>query len=327
MPRNMSFFMTKKQMYDQTKDMTRRQGWDILEPGSVVMAVEKGQGIKKGELVRIGLIEILTKKKESISDITYADCIREGFPEMSPEDFVSMYCKANKCKPDDLCNVFTFKHLYEKSNPNAEDMKFLFFDYETNGFARTKSPGYAFPNAWPLPLSVAYQLWSIPKDGQPDFIEDYYTIINQPGITPTNYNRQAALVHRISLEQIQRSETTGRQVALQMEKAIGQATVLVAHNLKFDINVLGASLRRYERPLVVNGKSTFCTMEALKGWTKAKDKRGRRKNPNLGEIFRKTFGKEMTGAHNAKEDVDNLVKVFFALRDKGVIFSRQRVSL
>ena len=51
--RNMSFFMTTGQMYAQTKDITRRFGWWLLEPGDIVCAVEKSQGLQKGEKIML----------------------------------------------------------------------------------------------------------------------------------------------------------------------------------------------------------------------------------------------------------------------------------
>ncbi len=50
--RNMSFMLTTQQMQDRTKDVTRRVGWWFLKPGDVIMAVEKGMGLKKGEKIK-----------------------------------------------------------------------------------------------------------------------------------------------------------------------------------------------------------------------------------------------------------------------------------
>ena len=49
MPRNMSFALTTKQIEDETKDVTRRNGWWFLKPGDQIWAVEKCMGLKKGE--------------------------------------------------------------------------------------------------------------------------------------------------------------------------------------------------------------------------------------------------------------------------------------
>lgn len=113
MPKNMAFSLTKKQMYAKTKDVTRRLGWGKLRTGEIICAVEKGQGLKLGEKVKvIGLIEIISVTKEALYCIPAADVIREGFPQMTARDFIIMFCKANKCEPQKIVNRIEFKHLY-----------------------------------------------------------------------------------------------------------------------------------------------------------------------------------------------------------------------
>jgi hypothetical protein len=95
MPRNMSFFMTTEQIKNQTKTVTRRLGWKFLKPGDVVWAVEKAQGLKKGEKInRLCKLRIVSVRRERIDEITQEDCVREGFPDMFAEDFIHFFCKA-----------------------------------------------------------------------------------------------------------------------------------------------------------------------------------------------------------------------------------------
>jgi hypothetical protein len=59
--------------------VTRRFGWWNLKPGDVLCAIEKGQGLKKGEHVkRICLIEVVSVRKEKLQDITEEDVAKEG---------------------------------------------------------------------------------------------------------------------------------------------------------------------------------------------------------------------------------------------------------
>lgn len=51
--RNISFALTTPQFKSRSKDVTRRIGWWFLKPGDVVMGVEKGMGLKKGEKVAL----------------------------------------------------------------------------------------------------------------------------------------------------------------------------------------------------------------------------------------------------------------------------------
>lgn len=119
MPRNMSFSLTTQQMHLGAKVVTRRLGWSNLKPGDVVCAVEKGMGLKKGEKVkRIGLIEVVSVSREPLSRVNKVECLREGFPDMAPAEFIDMFCQTNRCTPDTLVNRIAFKRLYEVPPPD-----------------------------------------------------------------------------------------------------------------------------------------------------------------------------------------------------------------
>lgn len=109
--RNMSFSITTRQMYDEIKDVTRRLGWWHLRQGDLVMAVEKGMGLKKGEQIkRIYPIEITFVRAEPLNSITPADVVREGFPEMTVDEFIQMFCASHKgCTPETLVNRIEFR--------------------------------------------------------------------------------------------------------------------------------------------------------------------------------------------------------------------------
>jgi hypothetical protein len=102
--------LTKAQVLARKKIVTRRLGWWFLKPSDHVQPVEKGMGLKKGERVKLlGFpIEILSTRPERVDSITKQECIQEGFPEMEPKDFIEMFCKHNKCKPDTIINRIFF---------------------------------------------------------------------------------------------------------------------------------------------------------------------------------------------------------------------------
>lgn len=111
--RNMSFHLTQDQILAQTKTVTRRNGWDFLKVGTCLQPVRKCQGLKKGEkVVMLGYaIEVIKITKEPLCQITQDDVILEGFPEMTPKQFIEMYCKANKCKPETMVTRIEFHYL------------------------------------------------------------------------------------------------------------------------------------------------------------------------------------------------------------------------
>ena len=112
MPRNMSFAITTQQFKDRTKTVTRRKGWRFLKVGEIVNGVEKAMGLKKGEKIKkLGQIRILSTRWEPLNHIDQQDCIREGFPDFTPEDFIEMYCSHNKCEPNSFCNRIAYDYI------------------------------------------------------------------------------------------------------------------------------------------------------------------------------------------------------------------------
>lgn len=92
--RRMSFFLTTQQVLARTKTVTRRAiaTWTHLGPGVQIIAIEKGQGLHAGEGHRVlALLEVVNVRVELLEDITAEDCAREGFPKLSPAEFVAFY--------------------------------------------------------------------------------------------------------------------------------------------------------------------------------------------------------------------------------------------
>lgn len=112
MPRNMSFMLTTEQIRNKTKTVTRRMGWWFLKPGDIVNACVKCMGLKKGEKIeKICQIKILSTIKEPVSAIDDEDCIKEGFPDYMPSDFLRMFCGHMACHPSTLINRIEFKYI------------------------------------------------------------------------------------------------------------------------------------------------------------------------------------------------------------------------
>lgn len=112
MPRNMSFSLTTPQMRARTKTVTRRTGWGNLQSGTLLWAVEKAMGLKAGETVkRIGLIRVIDVRAERLDAITQEDVIAEGFPDWTPEQFVTFFCEKNGAPPEIVVNRIEFRHM------------------------------------------------------------------------------------------------------------------------------------------------------------------------------------------------------------------------
>lgn len=114
MPRNMSFSMTKEQYRNRTKTVTRRLGWWNLKPGEICNGVEKAQGLKKGEkMVVMGQHRIVSARPEMLCTIDQAEVIREGFPDMTPKEFIAFFLEGHKCVNGsmEMVNRIEFEYL------------------------------------------------------------------------------------------------------------------------------------------------------------------------------------------------------------------------
>lgn len=113
--RLISFGMTLQQFEDGSKDVTRRLGWRTLEPGTLLRAVHKVMGFRKGERPRtLGVIRVVSVRRELLSHIACYpanETAREGFPDLEPWEFVLMFCKAQRCDRDQLVTRIEFVKL------------------------------------------------------------------------------------------------------------------------------------------------------------------------------------------------------------------------
>lgn len=119
--RLISFALTTPQIRSRVKTVTRRTGWATLRPGTRLQAVEKAMGLKKGETVmRLAVIEVVEVTREPlrrlIDEPAYGrvECVSEGFPHLSPIEFVAMFCASHKgCTPETVITRIAFRYLNE----------------------------------------------------------------------------------------------------------------------------------------------------------------------------------------------------------------------
>jgi hypothetical protein len=116
--RNISFSLTEAQFLDGSKTVTRRLGWKFLKPGNRLMGCRKCMGLKPGEkIVHLGEIEVISATREPLSrmitDPAYgaAEARREGFPEMTGQQFVEMFCHHMKVTPAAILTRIEFRHI------------------------------------------------------------------------------------------------------------------------------------------------------------------------------------------------------------------------
>jgi len=109
----MSFALTTEQVRAQQKTVTRRLGWTFAKPGDIVQPVVKAQGLKKGERVEKigGPIRILSVDRVVLGDISPQDVYREGFPQMTPREFVQMFKAHNGGLKGQIVTRIQFEYI------------------------------------------------------------------------------------------------------------------------------------------------------------------------------------------------------------------------
>jgi hypothetical protein len=113
MPRLMSVSLTEPQVRARSKTVTRRMGWLSLKPGTELTLCRKCMGLKPGEsVVRIVSVEVVSARREPLNAITQDEVIAEGFPDMTPAEFIAFFCNSHKgCTPDSIVTRIEWRYL------------------------------------------------------------------------------------------------------------------------------------------------------------------------------------------------------------------------
>lgn len=112
MSRRMSFSLTEPQFLDGTKDVTRRLGWATLRAGDEIVAVRKCMGLRKGERQTVlGRIHVVSVRAERLDAVTPEDVRREGFPDLTPAEFVDFFCRSSRCSVNVVVTRIEFRKV------------------------------------------------------------------------------------------------------------------------------------------------------------------------------------------------------------------------
>jgi hypothetical protein len=118
--RNISFMLTVPQIRARTKTVTRRVGWADLKPGTLLQGVVKSQGLKRGEKVeKLAVVRVVSVRREPLftmldRTLFYGmnECRREGFPNLTPVEFVDMFCQSHRgCTPETVITRIEFEYV------------------------------------------------------------------------------------------------------------------------------------------------------------------------------------------------------------------------
>jgi DNA polymerase-3 subunit epsilon len=188
---------------------------------------------------------------------------------------------------------------------------YLVIDCETTGLPKDWRAPLIDAGNWPRVVQVAWMLHD--ELGRP--IESMACLVRPDGfMIPVDAQR----IHGITTD---RAMAEGRPLASVLEElgiAADRSTVVVAHNIEFDCNIISAEYVRLGLSPPFDGKSLVCTMKGTTSLCRLPGRYGY-KWPTLPELHRVLFGHDCSEAHDAASDVVACAKCFFELKRRQVV--------
>ncbi len=151
MARLMSVALTTDQVRRHAKTVTRRIGWRMIKPGDQLTLCPKVRGRRTGEpLERIVTVEVVSVRREPLSAITQADVAAEGFPELTPAEFVEFFCTTHRgVEADSEITRIEWAYPRRDPHPTQADLDAALSIYsrfresqERSARLSAKGPGY-----------------------------------------------------------------------------------------------------------------------------------------------------------------------------------------
>jgi DNA polymerase-3 subunit alpha len=191
---------------------------------------------------------------------------------------------------------------------------YLIFDTETTGIPHNKTAPITDLDNWPRLVQIAWQL----HDSQGKLISNHNYIVKPEGF---DIPYKAEQIHGVSTK---RALAEGHELFTVLSTFIqdlSKTSLLVGHNIEFDINIIGAEFIRkslapeqftnLDRVDTGIASTEFCQLSGGIG--------GRLKMPRLIELHQKLFGKDFGDAHDAAYDVAATARCYFGLIKQKVV--------
>jgi DNA polymerase III subunit alpha len=191
---------------------------------------------------------------------------------------------------------------------------YLIFDTETTGLPHNKTAPITDLNNWPRLVQLAWQL----HDASGKLLSRNNFIVKPNGF---DIPFKAEQIHGISTKRAQEEGIELNTVLEHFVSDLSRTSLLVGHNIEFDINIIGAEFIRSKSDpdkLISLAKTDtaevsteFCKLPGGPG--------GKLKTPRLVELHQKLFGKDFGDAHDAAYDVAATARCFFGLIKEKVV--------
>jgi len=184
----------------------------------------------------------------------------------------------------------------------------LFFDCETENIIPKKVHPSTFEK-YPRLVSIAWIL----RDDKNVYSQHYYIVKNDTEGTPIG----ASSIHGIDRKLV---DTFGHPLEFILElffRDVERCERIVCHNVQFDVQMVASELFRIGRghqAEILLLCDSYCTMQTSTNLVKLPSKFGTSyKWPKLSELHVFLFGTNFSGAHNALDDTNALVKCYYEL--------------
>ncbi len=188
---------------------------------------------------------------------------------------------------------------------------YLFFDTETTGVPRNyKAPVSDLKN-WPRLVQIAWLL----TDAEANEVSSAEYVVRPEGFV---IPKDAAKIHGITTELALRNGVDLALVLAEAAATIKRASVLIAHNMKFDEKILGSEFLRAGHTNFVESRGRKCTMQAATNYCRLPGPYGY-KWPTLQEFHMKLFSEPFEGAHRALVDVRACARCYFELKRRKIV--------
>lgn len=191
---------------------------------------------------------------------------------------------------------------------------YLIFDTETTGIPHNKTAPITDLDNWPRLVQLAWQLHD--KNGK--LINRNNLIVKPEGF---DIPYKAEQIHGVSTKRAMEEGHDLMDVLALLIQDLSRTSVLVGHNIEFDINIIGAEfIRKSLAPeQMINltkvdtgiASTEFCGLTGGIG--------GRLKMPRLVELHEKLFGRNFGDAHDAAYDVAATARCYFGLLTRSVV--------
>ena len=191
---------------------------------------------------------------------------------------------------------------------------YLIFDTETTGLPKKWNAPITDSDNWPRCVQLAWQL----HDSKGALISDHSYLIK-----PENFNIpfESEQIHGISTELANKIGVDLEEVLNKFISDLSKAGFIIGHNVKFDLNIIGAELFRINSDVDLLEKDILdtCTELTANVCKFPGGRGGKFKFPTLIELYSFLFDESFSEAHNASADVEATARAFFELVRIGTI--------